>query len=137
MIVRFFVPLPGGSQIPLGQLSDIRFETGPMNISSENTFLSAYVIFDRFPDEAPIDVINRVRDQLDHNISGGSLTIPDGISYTFEGEFRNQERAAQQLSVILPITLLIIFLIIYFQFRSVQVTMIVFSGIALVWAGGF
>lgn len=137
MMERILVPSPDGSQIPLGQLSDIRFETGPMNISSENTFLSAYVIFDRFPDEAPIDVINRVRDQLDHNIRGGSLTIPDGISYTFEGEFRNQERAAQQLSVILPITLLIIFLIIYFQFRSVQVTMIVFSGIALVWAGGF
>ncbi len=137
MIERVLIPSPDGSQIPLGQLAEIRFETGPMNIRSENTFLSAYVTFDRQPGEAPIDVVNRVRNYLDHQISEGSLTVPDGISYTFEGEFRNQQRAAERLSVVLPITLLIIFLIIYFQFRSSPVTLIVFSGIVLVWAGGF
>ncbi|MEX2456691.1 MAG: efflux RND transporter permease subunit [Balneolaceae bacterium] len=134
---RILVPTSEGSQIPLGQLAEIRFETGPMNIRSENTFLSAYVTFDRQPGEAPIDVVNRVRDKLDQQISNGSLNVPDGISYTFEGEFRNQQRASERLSVVLPITLLIIFLIIYFQFRSSPVTLIVFSGIALVWAGGF
>src|SRR5690625_4610061 len=137
MMRRILIPSSDGSQIPFGQLADIRFETGPMTIFSENTFLSSYVIFDRLPDEAPIDVINRVGDQLDHHIRTGSLTVPDGVRYTFEGEFRNQQRAAQQLMVVLPITLLIIFLIIYFQFRSVPASMIVFSGIALVWAGGF
>jgi copper/silver efflux system protein len=137
MMERVLVPASGGSQIPLGQLADIRFETGPMNIRSENTFLSAYVTFDRLPGEAPIEVVNRVREHLDHNIGEGSLSVPDGISYTFEGEFRNQQRAAERLSVVLPITLLIIFLIIYFQFRSSPVTLIVFSGIVLVWAGGF
>ncbi len=137
MMERILVPTSGGSQIPLGQIADIRFETGPMNIRSENTFLSAYVTFDRLPGEAPIEVVNRVREHLDHNISEGSLTVPDGVSYTFEGEFRNQQRAAERLSVVLPITLLIIFLIIYFQFRSSPVTFIVFSGIVLVWAGGF
>ncbi|MEX0639201.1 MAG: efflux RND transporter permease subunit, partial [Balneolaceae bacterium] len=136
-INRILVPSPDGSQIPLGQLADINFDAGPMNIRSENTFLSAYVIFDRFPDHAPIDVINRVREHLDQSISEGSLDVPDGVSFTFEGEFKNQQRAAERLSVVLPITLLIIFLIIYFQFRSVQVSLIVFSGIALVWCGGF
>jgi Cu(I)/Ag(I) efflux system membrane protein CusA/SilA len=136
-IKRVLVPSPDGSQIPLGQLAEIRFETGPMNIRSENTFLSAYVIFDRLSEHAPIDVINRVREQMDQNIREGSLNVPDGVSYTFEGEFKNQQRAADRLSVVLPITLLIIFLIIYFQFRSAQVSLIVFSGIALVWSGGF
>ncbi len=134
---RILIPAPDGSQIPLGQIADIQFEAGPMNIRSENTFLSAYVIFDRYPDQAPIDVINRVRNQMDQSIRDGSLHVPDGVSYTFEGEFRNQQRAAERLSVVLPITLLIIFLIIYFQFRSAQVSLIVFSGIALVWSGGF
>jgi len=134
---RILVPAPDGSQIPLGQLAEIRFETGPMNIRSENTFLNAYVTFDGQPGEAPVDVVNRVRNQLDRQISEGSLHVPDGISYVFEGEFRNQQRAAERLSVVLPITLLIIFLIIYFQFRSSPVTIIVFSGIVLVWAGGF
>jgi copper/silver efflux system protein len=46
-MARVLVPAPDGSQIPLGQLAEIRFETGPMNIRSENTFLSAYVTFDR------------------------------------------------------------------------------------------
>ncbi len=134
---RILIPAPDGSQIPLGQLAEIRFETGPMNIRSENTFLNAYVTFDAQPGEAPVDVVNRAQDQIDRQISEGNLSVPDGLSYVFEGEFQNQKRAAERLSVVLPITLLIIFLIIYFQFRSSPVTMIVFSGIILVWAGGF
>jgi len=137
MMARILVPAADGSQIPLGQLANIRFETGPMSISSENTFLNAYVTFDRMPGEAPVDVVNRVREHLDREIQEGSLTVPAGISYSFEGEFRNQQRAAERLSIVLPITLLIIFLIIYFQFRSTTVTLIVFSGILLVWSGGF
>lgn len=136
-ISRILIAAPDGTQIPLGQLAEIRFETGPMNIRSENTFLSAYVIFDRLPDHAPIDVINRVREEMDQRIDEGSLLVPDGVSFTFEGEFKNQQRAAERLSIVLPITLMIIFLIIYFQFRSAQVSLIVFSGIALVWSGGF
>ncbi|MEX2574561.1 MAG: efflux RND transporter permease subunit, partial [Balneolaceae bacterium] len=134
---RILVPAAGGAQIPLGQLAVIRFETGPMNIRSENTFLSAYVTFDRLPGEAPVDVVGRVREHLDQSVSDGLIAVPEGVSYTFEGEFRNQQRAAERLSVVLPVTLLIIFLIIYFQFRSVQVSLIVFSGIVLVWSGGF
>ena len=134
---RILIPAQDGSQIPLGQLAEIRFETGPMNIRSENTFLNAYVTFDAQPGEAPVDVVNRAQDQIDRQISEGNLSVPDGISYVFEGEFQHQKRAAERLSIVLPITLLIIFLIIYFQFRSSPVTMIVFSGIILVWAGGF
>lgn len=134
---RILVPASDGSQIPLGQLADIRFETGPMSIKSENTFLSAYVTFDRQGEISPSEVIDNVRDRLDQMIDSGDLQVPDGINYTFEGEFENQQRASQRLAVVLPITLLIIFLLIWFQFRSTPVTLIVFSGIILVWAGGF
>jgi copper/silver efflux system protein len=134
---RILVPASDGSQIPLGQLADIRFETGPMSIKSENTFLSAYVTFDRQGEISPSEVIDNVRDRLDQMIDSGDLQVPDGINYTFEGEFENQQRASQRLAVVLPITLLIIFLLIWFQFRSSPVTLIVFSGIILVWAGGF
>ena len=136
-MARVLVPAPDGSQIPLGQLTEIRFETGPMNIRSENTFLSAYVTFDRMAGLDPVQTVNNVREHLDHNISEGNLTVPGGISYTFEGEFRNQQRASQRLALVLPVTLLIIFMLIYFQFRSVPVTVIIFSSIALVWSGGF
>jgi copper/silver efflux system protein len=134
---RVLVSAPDGSQIPLGQLAEIRFETGPMNIRSENTFLNAYVTFDRQPAFDPIQVVENVREHLDSSISDGTLSIPDGVNYTFEGEFQNQKRASERLAVVLPITLLIIFLLIYFQFRSVPITTIIFTSIALVWAGGF
>lgn len=136
-IGRVLVGAPDGSQVPLGQLADIRFATGPMNIRSENGFLSAYVTFDREAGQAPVTVVERARDALNHHRESGDLRIPDGVSYTFEGEFQNQQRAAERLSVVLPVTLLIIFLIIYFQFRSALLTAILFSSIALVWAGGF
>ncbi|MEX0721564.1 MAG: efflux RND transporter permease subunit [Balneolaceae bacterium] len=137
MMEGILVPSPNGSQIPLGQLAEIRFETGPMNIRSENTFLSAYVTFDSYAGVASIDVINRVQEHLDKQIGEDNLQVPDGVSYTFEGEFVNQQRAAKRLGVVLPITLLIIFLIIYFQFRSSQISLIVFSGIVVAWSGGF
>ena len=136
-MARVFVPAPDGSQIPLGQLAEIRFANGPMSIRSENTFLNSYVIFDRQGNISPIEVVNNVRDELDQRIREGTLSVPNGIDYIFEGEFQNQQRAAQRLSVVLPITLAIIFLLIYFQFRSVPVTVIIFTSIALVWAGGF
>ncbi|MGM0460064.1 MAG: efflux RND transporter permease subunit [Bacteroidota bacterium] len=137
MMERILVPASNGGQVPLGQLAEFRYEPGPMNIRSENSFLSAYVTFDKTPDEASVNVINRIREYLDEKIDAGELSIPGGVSYTFEGEFENQQRAAERLAVVIPITLLIIFLIIYFQFRSSPVTLIVFSGIVLVWAGGF
>ncbi|MEX2395422.1 MAG: efflux RND transporter permease subunit, partial [Balneolales bacterium] len=136
-IRRILVPTPEGYQIPLGQLGEIKFEQAPMNIRSENTFLSAYVTFDTEAGYAPVDIVERTGEHLDEQINNGNLTIPAGISYTFEGEYRQQQRAADRFMIVVPITLIIIFLLMYFQFRSAPVTIMIFSGIILVWAGGF
>ena len=136
-MARILVATPDGSRIPLGQIADFRFATGPMNIRSENTFLTAYVTFDHLGGETAIDMVNRVRAHLDEQIETGSLLVPAGISYVFEGEFRHHKRASERLAIIVPVTLLIIFLLIYFQFRSTAVSLIIFSGIAVAWAGGF
>ncbi len=63
--------------------------------------------------------------------------MPPGISYQFTGTYENQVRAEATLSVIVPLVLLIIFLILYFQFRSVSTSLMVFSGVAVAFAGGF
>ncbi len=131
------IPTPEGYQIPLGRLAEIRFETGPMNIRSENTFLINYVTFDNVSGISAVETVENVRRHLDDQIAAGNLSVPTGVSYTFEGEFKNQQRAAERLMLILPVTLLIIFLLLYFQFRSVAMSFIIFSGIALAWAGGF
>ena len=136
-MARILIGAPDGTRLPLGEIADFRFETGPMNIRSENTFLTAYVTFDHIRGESAVDVLDRVRSHLAEQIGMGGLTVPDGVSYVFEGEFAHQQRAAERLSIIVPITLLIIFLLIYFQFRSATVSLIIFSGISLVWSGGF
>ena len=71
------------------------------------------------------------------NINSGALSVPKGINYAFTGTYENQLRAEKTLSVVVPLVLLIIFLILYFQFRSVATSLMVFTGIAVAFAGGF
>jgi Cu(I)/Ag(I) efflux system membrane protein CusA/SilA len=134
---RILVAAPDGTQIPLAQLAEIRYVRGPQAIKSEDTFLLGYVIFDKEPDLAEVDVVERARAHLDERIASGELVVPAGVSYAFAGSYENQVRAQKKLAVILPLALAVIFLILYFQFGSAITTALVFSGIAVAWAGGF
>ena len=131
------VPAMDGTQIPLAQLSEIRYVRGPQAIKSEDTFLIGYVLFDKRDGWAEVDVVEQAQRYLDSKIDNGELIVPAGVSYSFAGSYENQIRSTQRLRVILPLALFLIFLILYFQFRSVFTTMIVFSGIFVAWAGGF
>jgi Cu(I)/Ag(I) efflux system membrane protein CusA/SilA len=131
------VPAADGSQIPLEQVADIEYVRGPQAIKSEDTFLTGYVIFDKKPGRAETDVVEECQAYLKEKIASGELVLPRGVSYTFAGSYRNQIRSQQTLMVVLPIALFLIFLILYFQFRSIPTTLLVFSGIFVAWAGGF
>lgn len=134
---RILVPAPEGRQIPLIQLADIRFVRGPQVIKSEDSFLVGYVIFDKKPGYAEVDVVEQAQAQLRARIESGDWELPSGVSYTFAGSYENQVRAQKKLIVVLPLALFVIFLILYFQFRSVVTTLMVFSGILVAWSGGF
>lgn len=136
-IERIIVPTPTGQQIPLGQLSNIRYVRGPQVIKSEDTFLLGYVLFDKRPGEAEVDVVEDAQAFLQEKIASGDLVLPAGVSYTFAGNYENQIRSQKTLAVVLPLSLGIIFLILYLQFRSAITTSLVFSGILIAWAGGF
>ena len=131
------VPAPGGVQIPLIQLADIIYVRGPQVIKSEDTFLTGYVLFDKKGDWAEVDVVEQAQRYLQSKIDSGELVIPAGVSYAFAGNYENQLRATKRLRIVLPLALFIIFLILYFQFKRVSTTLIVFSGIFVAWAGGF
>jgi Cu(I)/Ag(I) efflux system membrane protein CusA/SilA len=131
------VPAPDGTQIPLSELSEIRFLRGPMVIKSEDTFLVGYVIFDKQPGYAEVNVVEAARDFLQSKIDSGEFDIPAGVSYSFAGSYENQVRSEKTLQVVLPLALVIIFMILYFQFKRVPVTLLVFSGIFIAWSGGF
>jgi Cu(I)/Ag(I) efflux system membrane protein CusA/SilA len=134
---KILVPAPGGAQIPIIQLADINYVRGPQVIKSEDTFLIGYVLFDMKPGYAEVDVVEQARDYLKQKLDSGDFDLPAGVSYTFAGSYENQIRAQKKLAIILPLALFIIFLILYFQFKSVSTTGLVFSGIAVAWAGGF
>ena len=134
---KVLVAAPDGTQVPLIELAEINYVRGPQMIKSEDTFLIGYVTFGMNEGWAEVDVVNETRDFLAIARSNGSLDVPPGVTYDFAGSYENQQRAAKTLAIVLPVSLLIIFLIIYLQFRSTLTTGIIFLGILVAWAGGF
>ncbi|WP_271855598.1 efflux RND transporter permease subunit [Patiriisocius marinus] len=134
---KIYVPVEKGSPVPLGELVEIRYEQGPQVIKSEDTFLIGYVLFDKLEGFAEVDVVENAQALIQKNIDNGKLIVPSGISYRFTGTYENQLRAEKTLSVVVPLALVIIFLILYFQFKSFATSLMVFTGITVAFAGGF
>ncbi|MGQ1891396.1 efflux RND transporter permease subunit [Thermophagus sp. OGC60D27] len=128
---------PSGEQIPLTQLVSIEYVRGPQVIKSEDTFLTGYVLFDKRDGYAEVNVVSDAQKAIQARIEDGSLTVPAGVSYRFSGNYENQVRAEKRLSVIVPLVLVIVFLILYFQFKSISTSLMIFSGIAMAFSGGF
>ncbi|MBR9776154.1 MAG: efflux RND transporter permease subunit [Cytophagales bacterium] len=136
-LAKILVPTPTGSQIPMSHIVDFEYLRGPQAIKSEETFLVGYVLFDKREGFSEVTVVEDVRGLIENKIASGDLEVPSGVSFKFSGNYENQVRAEQRLSVIVPLVFLIIFLILYFQFRSVSTAMMVFTGIAMAFSGGF
>ena len=131
------IPAMDGTQIPLGQVADIQFTRGATMINSENTFLVGYITFDKAGSLAEVDVVNEAKRMLDEQVKSGKVVLPKGVSYAFTGTYEQQEHAAERLKIVIPVALMIILLILYFQFRSVTASLIHFSGVFVAFAGGF
>ena len=95
------------------------------------------MLFDRETGWAEVDVVEQCRNYLERAMSEGRLVVPPGIGYTFIGSYQNQLRAQKTLNVVLPLALWLIFMVLYGLFRRVSTALLVFSGIAVAWAGGF
>jgi len=134
---RILVPSMNGVQIPLGEIADIEYTRGAQMIRSENTFLVGYVIFDKLEGKAEVDVVNEAAKILKGKIESGELILPPGVSYKFAGNYENQVRATKRLAIVIPLSLLLILLLLYFQFRTVIASFIHFSGVFVAFSGGF
>jgi Cu(I)/Ag(I) efflux system membrane protein CusA/SilA len=134
---RVLVSAPGGEQIPLEQLTEVRYVKGPQVIKSEDTFLTSYVLFDKLPELSEVDVVQNARAFLSSKIESGELDVPAGVSYRFAGSYENQVRSEQRLILLIPVALTLVFLLLYIQFRRVLTTLIIYSGVVLCVAGGF
>lgn len=134
---KIYIPTPTGVQVPLGELVDVEYVRGPQMIKSENTFLTGYVLFDKKDGFAEVDVVEEAQKYIQSKIDAGELIVPSGVNYKFSGSYENQIRAEKRLAIIVPLVLIIIFLILYFQFSSITTSLMVFAGIAMAFSGGF
>ncbi len=134
---RILIPAPDGTRIPLIQLAKINYRAGPQVIKTEDTRLVGYVIFDMKPGQAEVNVVEDCQNYLKKKLADGEFDLPAGVSYEFAGSYKNQLRAQAKLAIVLPLALFIIFLILFFQFKTVPTTLLVFSSILVAWAGGF
>ena len=131
------VPTATGAQIPLKELADIEYARGAQMIQSENTFLVGYVIFDKKQGKAEVDVVKEATKVIEGKIQNGELKLTKGISYKFAGNYEQQERATARLMIVVPLALLIVLLVLYFQFKTLTASLIHFSGVFVAFAGGF
>jgi Cu(I)/Ag(I) efflux system membrane protein CusA/SilA len=133
-LARVLVPTMSGAQVPLGQLASIRLMEGPAMIRDENGRLSGYVYID--VDTTQRDLGGYVADAkraIEEN-----LRLPVGYTITWSGQYEAMERVKQRMLLVVPITLLIIFFLIYMNTQSIPKTMIVllavpFSAIGAIW----
>src|SRR5512133_15354 len=106
-------------------------------IRSETTVLKGYVIFDKNEGLAEVDVVDQATKILKEKLSSGTLVLPAGVSYKFAGNYEHQLRASKRLAIVIPISLLLILLLLFFQFRTITASFIHFSGVFVAFSGGF
>ncbi len=124
------VPTIGGALIPLGQLAHISLEKGPPGIRTENALLSAYIFVDirgRDIGSYVADAQKAVREQV---------KFQPGYYATWSGQFEYMERARERLKIVVPLTLLIIFVLLYLNFRRLTETLIVMLSVPFSLVGG-
>ena len=129
---RVLMATPSGAQIPLGQIADIRMKTGPGMIRDENGRLSGYV----YVDVSGRDIGGYVKHAK--RVVAEKVKVPAGYQLVWSGQYEFMERVAQRLKIVVPITLFIVFLLLYFNTGSAVKTLIIllavpFSAIGAVW----
>jgi len=131
-LARLLVPLPGGGTVSLGEIADLRTVEGPAMVRNENGLLNGYVLLDF--DTAQTDVGTYVK-RAKAAVEG--LQLPPGYSLTWSGQFENMLRVQQRLTLILPLTLLLIFGLIWMNTRSAAKTWIVVLSVPFSAVGAF
>ena len=128
---RVLVPTPSGAQIPIGQLATITPRKGPMVIRSEDTRPNAWV----YVDIKDIDVGTYVQNA--QRVVAEKIKVPPGYNIIWSGEYEYMQRAQKRLMVVIPMTLFIIFVILYMNMRSITKVAIVFLAVPFSLVGTF
>ena len=127
---RVFVPTPTGAQIPIGELATLRIRKGPPSIKSENARLNAWI----YVDIRDVDVgtyVEKARQAVLEQVA-----MPPGYTVIWSGQYEYMLRAEQRLKVVIPVTLAIIFILLYLNFKTVAESLIVMLSLPFALVGG-
>jgi Cu(I)/Ag(I) efflux system membrane protein CusA/SilA len=127
---QVLIPLANGGTVPLGEVAKVELAKGPATIRTENAQLAAYIYIDL----RDRDIGSYVADA--QKAVAAQVKFPPGYYVTWSGQFEYMERAKARLKVVVPITVLIIFLLLYLNFRRVTETLIVMLSVPFALAGG-
>ena len=127
---NLFVPLPNGDQIPLSQIATIDYKLGPAQISREDGKRRIYVGFN-VQGRDVASVVKEIQDKLAQEIK-----LPSGYYVTYGGQFENLQKATDRLLIAVPISLLLIFILLYFTFHSMREAILVYASIPMSAIGG-
>ncbi len=127
---RILVPTPSGAQIPITQLADIRIIKGPPVIKSENARNNAWV----YVDLSGIDVGTYVKKAQE--IVREKIKLPPGYSMIWSGQYEYMVRSQKRLMIVVPMTLVIIFLLLYLNFKNISESLIIMLSVPFSLTGG-
>jgi copper/silver efflux system protein len=128
---QVLIAMPDGGTVPLGQVAKVSLAQGPSSIRTENSQLAVYI----FVDLRDRDLGGYVADA--QKAVADQIAFPPGTYATWSGQFEYLERATERLQVVVPVTVLIIFLLLYLNFRRVTETLIVMLSVPFALVGGF
>ncbi len=127
---RVLVPTPTGGEIPLGQVAEIRIHKGPAAIKSENARRTAWL----FVDIKNVDVGTYVK--AARRAVNDAVDLPSGYSIVWSGQYEYMQRVKARMRVVIPVTLMIIFLMLYFNFKNVAESLIIMLSLPFALVGG-
>jgi Cu(I)/Ag(I) efflux system membrane protein CusA/SilA len=125
------VQTEAGASVPLGELADIRLATGPSSVRTENAQLAGYI----FVDVRDRDIGGYVADAK--RTVAEKIAFPPGYYVSWSGQYEYLERAKARLAIVVPVTLLVIFLLLYLNFGTLSETLIVMLSLPFSLVGGF
>ncbi len=127
---RVLIPTPTGAQIPLSLVADLKLRRGPPDIKSENARPNAWIYVDIRTSDIG-GYIARAREAVAREVA-----MPPGYTLAWSGQYEYMERAAQRLRIVVPATLLIIFVLLYWNFRNFIAPLVVMLSIPFALIGG-
>lgn len=136
-IGEILVASPAGYAVPLKDVARVVYTKGPTMIRSEDGLLVDYLTFASVAGAAPSQVVVAAREALENAEKDGTLVRPDGVKWRFAGTFEGMEKGEARLLLLVPVALALVFCLLYLQFKSVWVGLMVFTSVGVAIGGGF